>query len=234
MKRVSSGIGGLDDMMEGGFPEGDNILLTGPPGSGKTTLALQFLVNGILKSGQKGLYIEAGEKLDKIIEHVERFGWDLRRLQDEGRLLMLSPQIRPEEGEDPMQWITRKEVHELVDQFKPERVAVDSLSLLLQHSREPGGHRRGVQRVIDSFHMDCTTLFVSELAHVYPDRLDYTTEEFIADGIINMYYQRDGNVFERFLAILKMRGTNHSRRVTHFTLEDKAGIIVHSEIFERQ
>jgi len=232
MQRTPTGIKGLDEMIEGGFPEGDNILVAGPPGSGKSILAIEYLVKGILEHNERALYIEVGEKLNKMIEHVGRFGWDLRKLQSDGKLLMLAPRLRPEEGDDPIEWLNRKKIRAAISEFKPQRVAVDSLTLLLQYAREHGGHRRGMQRLVDSFNLGCTTLFVSEESHVHPDRLDYTVEEFIVDGILSLYYLREGNSFERSLGILKMRGTNHSRRLTKFDIVDGKGVVVHSEVFE--
>jgi len=230
MKRIQSGITGLDEMMEGGFPDGDSILVMGPPGSAKSTLALQFLVKGAIDHGERGLYIEVGEKMNKMIEHARRFGWDLKKLQEEGKLLLLMPRLKPEEGDDPVDWLNKKHIKNTISDFKPQRIAIDSLSLLLHYAREHGGYRRGVHRIIESFNMGCTTLFVSEQSHVYADRSDYTSEEFIVDGIINLHYQLEGSVYERFLSILKMRGTNHSRKITEFTVEDGRGIIVHSEV----
>ena len=230
MERTPTGIKGLNEMLEGGFPEGDNILVTGPPGSAKSTFALQFLAKGVLEHNERGLYIEVGEKMNKLMEHVGRFGWDLRKLQSEGKLLMMSPRLKPEDGDDPLEWLNRKKIRAAISEFKPERVAVDSLSLILQYGREHGGYRRGVQRIIESFNLGCTTLFVSEMSHVYPDRVDFMPEEFIVDGIINLYFNRVGSVFERSLAVLKMRGTNHSKKMTMFDLEDGKGIVVHSEV----
>jgi len=230
MERVPSGIPGLDEMIEGGFPEGDSILVTGPPGSAKSTFALQFLVKGILERNERALYIEVGEKLEKMIEHVQRFGWDLRKLQSEGKLLMLPPSLKPEEGDDPMEWLNRKEIKTAISEFRPHRVVVDSLSLLMNYAREHGGYRRSIQRLIASFNLGSTTLFISEVSRVYDDRrLDYSPEEFIVDGIINLYYQRESGSFERSLAILKMRGTNHSRKITRFEVEDGNGLMVRNE-----
>ena len=75
-ERVTTGIVGLDPLLEGGFPKGRSILVTGEPGTGKTVFSLQFLFEG-LKRGEKGIFVTADESPMDIIEQGASMGWDL-------------------------------------------------------------------------------------------------------------------------------------------------------------
>jgi circadian clock protein KaiC len=88
-ERVTTGIAGLDQLLEGGFPEGRSILVTGEPGTGKTIFALQFLVEG-LRRGEKGIYVAADEGPTDIIEQGASLGWDLEKYIEAKDLAILN------------------------------------------------------------------------------------------------------------------------------------------------
>ena len=75
--RVAMGIPGFDELIEGGFPKGRNIILTGPAGSGKTTFSLQFLYNGITLFGENGPFITLEEEVSDLISDMGRCDWHL-------------------------------------------------------------------------------------------------------------------------------------------------------------
>ena len=77
-ERVSTGVAGLDQLLEGGFPKGRSVLVTGEPGTGKTVMALQFLADG-LAHGEKGIYVAADEGPLDIIEQAASIGWDFEK-----------------------------------------------------------------------------------------------------------------------------------------------------------
>ena len=88
MKQISTGVQGLDELLGGGLPKGKCILVVGSPGSGKTTLLMQFLHSGAL-SDERGLYITMDEKPEQIKENLLSFGWNLEKLEKEGKLVFL-------------------------------------------------------------------------------------------------------------------------------------------------
>ncbi len=73
--RIRTGITGLDEMLDCGFVEERNILVSGPCGSGKTTLAMQFVYNGAVKCGEPGLFMSLEEKTGNVCPRLENFGW---------------------------------------------------------------------------------------------------------------------------------------------------------------
>ena len=83
-KRVRTGIADFDAMLSGGFMRGDAVMLAGSAGSGKTTIALQYLVNGIAM-GEPGIYLTFEQMPDQIYRDALNFGWDLRKLESEGK-----------------------------------------------------------------------------------------------------------------------------------------------------
>src|SRR5471032_2741379 len=131
--RLSSGIDGIDDILGGGLTPHRMYLVEGAPGTGKTTLALQFLLKGAAE-GQRGLYITLSETRCELIAVGESHGWDVSRftilelLSDEG----LDPQyeqtvLHPAEVELGE---TVRNVIQQVDDLKPARIVLDSLSEL--------------------------------------------------------------------------------------------------------
>ena len=89
MDRVPTGIAGLDSLIEGGFPKGYNILVTGAPGTGKSIMGLQYIYNGAL-NGENGLYITIDSPRMQLIEQAGRFGWDFKKMEEEGKITFLS------------------------------------------------------------------------------------------------------------------------------------------------
>src|SRR5512145_3111552 len=88
-ERVATGIPGLDPLLEGGFPKGKSILVTGEPGTGKTILALQFLMHGLAR-GEKGIYVAADEGPLDILEQGASLGWDLEKYVEKKELAILN------------------------------------------------------------------------------------------------------------------------------------------------
>ena len=145
------GIPGLDDMIEGGIPDGYSVLVTGGPGTGKTTLGMQFLYEGARKFGEKGLYVTFEENPENMRRNFSKYGWDL----DEVEILCLKPRrVEPldKKGEDsfilpwsaytgkkdskfPMSSFSIKDVKSLIkkkaEEENIERLVLDSLSSLI-------------------------------------------------------------------------------------------------------
>src|SRR5918995_4046881 len=88
-ERISSGIIGLDQLIEGGFPKGRSILVTGEPGTGKTIFSLQFLLEG-LAHGEKGIYVAADEGPLDVLEQAASLGWDLEHYTEKKELAILN------------------------------------------------------------------------------------------------------------------------------------------------
>ncbi len=88
MERVATGIKGLDGLVEGGFPKGSSILITGPPGSGKSILSMQYLYNGAM-NGENGVYVHTDSVLDVLKTQAKQFGMDFDKLEQEGKIAFI-------------------------------------------------------------------------------------------------------------------------------------------------
>lgn len=142
-----TGISGLDQILNGGLPRNHLYLVDGSPGTGKTTLALQFLMEGV-KQGERGLYVTLSESRDELLGVAKSHGWDLTGIE----IFELASQ-RPAEAEEGYTLFHPAEVElqqtieavlKQVDELNPARVAFDSLSEMRLLAREALRFRRQI------------------------------------------------------------------------------------------
>lgn len=202
---ISSGMAGLDAILRGGIPRGRSILLSGVSGTGKTTLAIQFLVNGA-ERGEKGLLFSFEETPDRLRQMALSFGWDLQDLQAKGLLRIIfipQTQIRVEEHLEQMA--------QEIESFQPSRFVVDSFSVFLHKVKDPGVQREKtfqlstlVQRVA------AVGLFISNIPAGDSKRLSrFGVEETVVDGTIVLSTEAIGLQRKRYLEVYKMRAADH-------------------------
>lgn len=222
--RLSSGIEGLDNILGGGLTPNRMYLVEGAPGTGKTTLALQFLLQGV-KEGQRGLYITLSETRSELLGVAESHGWDishftiLELLSDEG----LDPQyeqtvLHPAEVELGE---TVRNVIQHVDELKPSRIVLDSLSELRLLSQNPLRYRRQILALKRYFATrECTVLLLDDNTSDPGDLQLHS----IAHGVVsldNSAHDYGGN--RRRARVAKMRGIKFREGYHDFTL-DTGGI----------
>lgn len=217
IEKVPSGISGLDEMLMGGLPKGRVTLVCGGPGSGKTIMCVNFLVAGALKYNEPGLFVSMDENKESLSKEMASFGWDLNRLEEEKKLLIVdaSPiRILPPQlllGPIP---ISRKEVSltTLIDLIKrsarsigAKRIVVDPISMLLLQYPDIAERRYAIANMFEEFSkLNATVLVSSELRLGSLER-EYQIEEYIAHGVIILLSLQNGKV--RAIKIQKMRGT---------------------------
>jgi circadian clock protein KaiC len=219
-KRLCSGIDGIDDVLGGGLTPHRMYLVEGAPGTGKTTLALQFLLKGV-EQGEAGLYITLSETRSELISVADSHGWDLGRfhilelLSDEG----LDPQfeqtvLHPAEVELGE---TVRNVIKQVEELKPARIVLDSLSELRLLSQNTLRYRRQILALKRYFATRaCTVLLLDDNTS---DPSDVQLHS-IAHGVIsldNVVHDYGGN--RRRMRIAKMRGIKFREGFHDFTLE---------------
>lgn len=137
IERVKTGVPGLDELVEGGFPKGDTILVAGKAGTGKSTLAIQFLYNGAEQYGETGVLVTLEEPPRLIKRNMMNFGMDLAKMEKERKLVIvdLSPskEVTPVTmGEFPSFDLSGLEaiIMSHVKKLKATRVVIDTLSIL--------------------------------------------------------------------------------------------------------
>lgn len=225
-QRASTGVDGLDDILGGGLPTGHLYLVEGTPGSGKTTLGLQFLMRGV-KDGEKALYITLSETAAELRTVAGSHGWSLDGVEvfelvtDEG----LSPEaeqsiLHPSEVELGE---TTRGVMAAVERLKPARVVFDSLSEMRLLAQNPLRYRRQVLALKSFFSArGCTVLLLDDRSAAQDDLQLHS----IAHGVINLEQQIDQYGPERRrLYVVKMRGIRFRGGEHDFSL-DTGGVSV--------
>jgi circadian clock protein KaiC len=205
--RLSSGIEELDHILGGGFPARRLFLIEGAPGSGKTTLALQFLLAGA-KNSEKGFYVTFSESEDEIRAVAESHGWTLDgvHLQE---LSTLGDRLKNEEQYtvfQPADVELSETVQRVVDdvrRLKPQRVVIDSLSEIRLVARDPLRYRRQILALKEILsECNCTVFFLEDYTVENPDLL----LQSIAHGVVLLEKtQSEYGSVKRTLQITKLR-----------------------------
>lgn len=203
----STGVEGLDDVLVGGLPRRRVYLVRGAPGTGKTTLALQFLLDGV-RRGERCLYITLSETMEELTLVARSHGWSLDGV-DLVDLSAIEHQLRPESqttllhpAEQELARTTQL-VQARVDELKPERVVFDSLSEMRLMAQSPLRYRRQILAIKSFFSTrDCTVLLLDDESH------DADTQvESLAHGVIELEHLRpDFGSERRRLSVIKLRG----------------------------
>lgn len=227
IERVQTGIPGFDELCEGGIPKNSLVLLTGGTGTGKSTLAMQFLVEGAL-NGEAGVYISLEEAVEKSFQQMDEFGWPLEELQKKGLILVTRPELYDFEK-------LVEHIEESVSKIHAKRLVIDSISLISLYFKDEFKIRRSLlnlETILKKSH--CTTIAISEIRESSQDISLYGVEEFIVDGIVVVYLKMMRGTYVRAITIRKMRSTNHSLKLCPFQIHRPGGIVVFpdQEIFE--
>lgn len=212
--RVQTGITELDEMLHGGFMEGDAVMLAGSAGCGKTTLALQYLVNGV-KNGDPGVYMTFEEMPDQIYRDAKNFGWDLRKLEEQGkfRIICTSPNLLLEsEGETLLD--------ESLRDIRPRRIVVDSLSHLAMFVKESELRREAYRLVMNLKTRGISSVLIWESPQMAGGTFSVTEVglSFLVDCIVALKPVEIESSLRKALGILKMRGSDHDKRLREFQI----------------
>jgi circadian clock protein KaiC len=226
-ERVSTGIEGLDYILKGGLPQNRLYLVEGNPGTGKTTMGLQFLLEGERK-GEKGLYITLSESKEELIAVGHSHGWNLESLTihdltvsgesltDDSRYTIFHP------SEVELDETTRAVLDE-VERIKPRRVVFDSLSEMRMLAANPLRFRRQILALKQYFMgKECTVMLLDDRASEASDR----ELESIAHGVISLeYVPTEYGKQRHHLRVVKMRGVKFQSGSHDFNIET-GGIVV--------
>lgn len=246
MVRTKTGIQGLDKALDGGFPAGNIVLLSGGAGTGKSTLVMQFLINGASLFGERGLYISTEQTREELHKAADKFGWKLEDLENKNLIKILYFDITG--GDDFL-----NKVSKVVSEFKPKRLVVDSMTTLTDSLMISGiGEKEAfsVVQVAESVNpiprteqimaksilyrlikelkkYKVTTLLTSELREGYNGLSADGVSEFITDGVIVLTFSGIAGGANRTIAIHKMRYSKFEEGILPLDLTNK-GIIVRS------
>ncbi|MEB3860792.1 MAG: KaiC domain-containing protein [Desulfurococcales archaeon] len=235
VERIRTGIPGMDEILNGGIPKRNVVLLSGGPGTGKSIFSYQYLWHG-LTSGEPGVFVALEEHPVQVRINMAQFGWDVRRYEREGTFAIVdafTSGIGEAAKRERYVVVDPEDVGNLVDVLKEAirdvgavRVVVDSVSTL--YLAKPALARRTVmllKRVLSG--LGTTSILVSQVS-VTERGFGGPGVEHAADGIIRLDLDEVDGELIRSLLVWKMRGTRHSMKRHLFEITDK-GIRVYPD-----
>ncbi|RLF52915.1 MAG: hypothetical protein DRN24_02405 [Thermoplasmata archaeon] len=217
--RVRTGVKGLDELIEGGFPRGSNIVVTGVAGTGKSIFGMGFIAEGC-RNNEKCLYITVEQSPDEIVEQAMQFNWDFNQWESEGKLKIVALDYRRLSEMETYNELTR-----LIEENHYDRLVIDSITSIVNSPIPPYSIADGADRglhlpalaemnranVMTLFELTkkhgVTTVSISQKVEGKPgDTLD-NISEFIGDGLILLEFDEIGSSLERTIRVKKLRKT---------------------------
>lgn len=234
IKKCKSGISELDDILSGGFPEGSSTLISGGPGTGKTTIALQFLFEGARKYNENGVYISLTELSENLIKNMKNFNFYDDSIVKDKKVSIIDmasdEKLRrsfftgPGEMTKMMSYSLTSIIKDAVEETNAKRLVIDSITAIYQKFENVSKMRTFVFELLSHLSsLNCTSVFVSEIPGNSAMYSPSGVEEFLVDGIINLKVVERDNEMIRTLNVIKMRGVNHSTR-KHFLKISENGV----------
>jgi len=234
---VKTQVPGFDDLITNGIPQGSQILISGGPGTLKSTFCLQVLVNNA-KQGKKCLFLSFEESKKNVIRNMKNFGWDPETLLKSGNLVI--------KNMDPFQMsrsvetllaqargellIEINEAKNLIpENMKPDLIVIDSLSAISAgFFGKEEGYRAYMSQIFETFRkINATAFMITEVEHSTTKYSNSGVEEFLADAVFVFYNFRQGNERLNATEIIKLRGTQHKKRIVPFKVMPNQGITVY-------
>ena len=218
---IKTGIPGFDTILSEGIKKDSSVLVSGPPGSGKTIFGLQFICSGANEYDEPGVYISLSQSVDEIKNDCKSLGLDIEDLISKGKVLLID--LRPFKIKDevvdrddslykaeqiPFEHLTRFILNS-IKKIKAKRIVVDSISILGMQYSDKFHMRQGLQGMIQSLeNFNVTSLLISENSEN-----NIPSESFVTSGIIELDNQIINNKMKRTIKITKLRGIKHSEQV---------------------
>jgi circadian clock protein KaiC len=216
--RCATGLEGLDTILYGGIPRSNTVLLTGSCGTGKTSLALEFLIHGAIK-GENSLFVSVTENSDKLLQNIIPYSFFDRSLIKSGKLVFVDLPIlyerlgmtKPDLSMEEIDLLVAA-ISDLAKELETKRLVIDSITSVCYKLKTSEKIRDFILRLSKALSdLNCTSILVGEVAADSTSYSSFGVEEAIADGIILMAnMERRGDLL-RTLQVIKMRGTMHSR-----------------------
>ncbi len=231
-ERVQFGIKALDKMLSGGLLMGSANLLEGAPGTGKTTMAMQYIYNGITQFKEPGLIITFEEFPQQYYHDAMQFGWDFKKLEDEGKLKLIfsDPQTTLDEI-DKMDGQFVK----IIEELGVKRVVIDSMTHFESLGIDQFDLRDIERRMINALKREgVTSILLRENDNLFGQVSRVSSKiPFIVDSYTLLRYVEIDSAIEKALCILKMRGSDHHKDIRCFRVGSK-GIEVEAKFSGRE
>ncbi len=222
-KRQSTGVAGLDEMMAGGIPLGDSVLVAGPSGSGKSALATQFLAEGV-RQGEPGVIAIFEERPQDYVSRADHLGLGLDESITEGKLKVLY--LRPL---DLSVDEALRAVLDAVRELGAQRVVIDSMTgfeLALAPAFRQDFRESLYRMIVALTGAGVTVVTTVETISSFTDlRFSPHAISFLSDDIILQRYVEIDGQLRRIMLVVKMRGGNHSKDIREYEVTSQ-GLVV--------
>jgi KaiC/GvpD/RAD55 family RecA-like ATPase len=200
IRKINSGIPGFDELLGGGIPEGNLVVLSGDPGSGKTVFCWQFLYAGASKYNEPGVYVSLEESEEAVLKGTKEFGMDFEPLIRKGMILIVTIDLYDFDR-------LKSSVEDAIRSVNAKRVVIDPGVIFRLFFEKGLDARKNILALGKMFgKIGCTTVITNEL-NIEKGSSLYGLEEYVADGVVIIYHTRMKNHFVRSIGVLKMRNT---------------------------
>ena len=220
MERVGTGIPGLDEMLWGGLLPQTANLIDGAPGTGKTTLGMQFIYHGIVACGEPGLILTFEEFPQQYYSDALNFGWDFYQMEQENklRIVMTSPEV----GIADLEQVGGR-IEKLVQEIGAKRILVDSLTHFERVSKDPTHLRRIVYGFVNGLKREGLTAVLTRESMALLGDAGGTENSlaFLVDSYILLRYVEIESTINKALLVLKMRGSNHDKGIRQYEITSR-------------
>lgn len=222
IKKSRTGIQGLDEITNGGLPQGRSILVCGSAGCGKTLLAVEMVVRGAAQFDEPGIIVTFEESTRELTENVASLGFDLNDLVHRKKLFVEYIQVDPTEFEDigvyDLEGIFIR-IGRAIDLIGAKRVVLDTIEMLFAGLPDQTLLRRELQRLLRWFKdKGITVIITGESGNGKLTRNGI--EEYVSDCVILLDHRVNEQVSTRRLRIVKYRGTKHGTNEYPFLIND--------------
>ncbi len=221
-----TGIEGFDEITEGGLPRGRTTLLEGGPGSGKTIMALQTLVNGARLNNEPGILVAFEESPERLKSNAAKFGWDLPGLE-KTKLFFIDAQIKPDlvqSGSFDLGGLLAA-VTAKARAMKARRIVFDAIDVVLALLNDPVAERREIYRLHDwLLASGLTGIITSKAGSLYrydvnaANRPQSSFMQFMVDCVVELNHDVVDGVSQRNLRVVKYRGSSFSENESPFLI----------------
>ncbi|MFH1180017.1 MAG: ATPase domain-containing protein [Candidatus Bathyarchaeota archaeon] len=235
VSRVETGITGLDDMLGGGIPEKNIILLCGGPGVGKTIMTLQYMMMAV-KRGEPVVYVSLEEPMEKKIKNAKAFGWDIAKAEADDMLQTLDIYMVPhsqgivepvERKKGKIQFSIENEIETAVKRIGAKHIIIDPVTSILIHESRSGKKRFLIGQLFDTIRaLGCSAVITSE---GLPSENDFYMELFLSDGVFLLSKDLLDYKMIKTIRIDKMRGIDFDDQPRRYLISTRGFQVLNSE-----
>lgn len=223
VNRISTGNSNLDKLMDGGFEEGSINLIEGGPGTGKTILAVNFLLEGV-KKNELGIYVTFEENVNQLKKHIESFDIDLKKFENKITILSQTPeQLKNliENGSGTLD--------SLINKTKAKRLVIDTITPFILMEKNKLSMLESCSSLFGMIReWNCTALLTADQDAREDSKNEHISNilEYEVDSIILLHNREVNNIRKRFLEILKIRGSKHPDKLFPIQINEKGLVFI--------